>query len=69
MNSNNTPEILRPFGIRNDTPVVTLNALVILSAFVVILERSEESLATPVVTLNEVKGLLLQLEDSSPEVG
>jgi len=69
MNSNNTPEILRPFGIRNDTPVVTLNALVILSAFVVILERSEESLATPVVTLNEVKGLLRMPEDSSPEAG
>jgi len=32
-------------------------------------ERSEESLVTLNVTLNEVKGLLLQPEDSSPETG
>jgi len=30
-------------------------------------ERSEESLATPIVTLNKVKGLLRESEDSSTE--
>jgi len=32
-------------------------------------ERSEGSLATAIVTLNEVKGLLREPEDSSPETG
>jgi len=49
--------------------VVILGASIVTpGAFVVILERSEESLVTPIVTLNEVKGLL-QPEDSSPEMG
>jgi len=50
--------------------VIILSAAIFTpNAFVVILERSEESLVTLNVTLNEVKGLLLKPEDSSPAAG
>jgi len=45
----------------SDAPLLSFwsAAVVTLNDMVVILERSEESLAAPIVTLNEVKGLLL----------